>query len=67
MAGKKLNKHAQRANRKANEAREESHEAKYMRFRARENLRQTLKSYREYKQGLITAKDYIVEGTYTVV
>ena len=38
-----------------------------MRFRARENLRQTLKSYREYKQGVTTAKDYIVEGTYTVV
>ena len=32
MAGKKLNKLAQRANRKANEAREEDREARYMRL-----------------------------------
>ena len=67
MTKKKLDKHAQRAKRKANEAREEDREARYMRLRARENLRQTLEAYRGYKQGLTTAKDYIVEGTYTVV
>ena len=67
MTKKKLDKHAQRANRKANEAREEDREARYMRLRARENVRQTFKAYRADYQGLTTGKDYIDDGTYTVV